>query len=182
MKMRIIAGELGGRFFNGPDSTATHPMAERVRGALFNSLGDIEGLTVLDAFAGSGALAFEAISRGAASAVVIERDKRAQKVITENIQTLGLENRIKLIRTSASAWSDTSQGEQFNLVLCDPPYHDMQLSTVSKLISHVKPNGLMVLSYPGRESAPTVNVSGVVVVDKSKSYGDAALAYYRKAA
>lgn len=180
MRMRVITGELGGRFFSGPDSTATHPMAERVRGALFNSLGDIEGMTVLDAFAGSGALAFEAISRGAASAVVIERDKRAQKIIAENIQTLGLRNRVKLIRTGASSWSETSPDEQFDLLLCDPPYHDLQLSTVSKLISHVKPNGLMVLSYPGRESAPTVN--GVVVVDKSKSYGDAALAYYRKAA
>jgi 16S rRNA G966 N2-methylase RsmD len=111
---------------------------------------------------------------------VIERDKRAQKIIAENIQTLGLEDRVKLIRTGASSWSETSPDEQFDLLLCDPPYHDLQLSTVSKLISHVKPNGLMVLSYPGRESAPTVN--GVVVVDKSKSYGDAALAYYRKAA
>jgi 16S rRNA (guanine966-N2)-methyltransferase len=178
--MRIIAGELGGRFFNGPDSSVTHPMAERVRGALFNSLGDIEGMTVLDAFAGSGALAFEAISRGAASAIAIERDKRAQRIIAENIEMLGLRQQVKLIRANTSSWIDTNEDAQFDLVLCDPPYQDLQLSTVSKLISLVKPNGLMVLSYPGRESAPTVN--GVVVVDKSKSYGDAALAYYRKTA
>ncbi len=180
MRMRIIAGDLGGRFFNGPDSSVTHPMAERVRGALFNSLGDIEGMTVLDAFAGSGALAFEAISRGAASAIVIERDKRAQRIIAENIEMLGLSQQVKLIRANASSWIDTNEDAEFDLVLCDPPYKDLQLSTVSKLISLVKPNGLMVLSYPGRESAPTVN--GVVVVDKSKSYGDAALAYYRKTA
>ena len=175
--MRVIAGELGGRFFAGPDSSVTHPMAERVRGAMFNALGDIEGLTVLDAYAGSGALAFEAISRGAASAIVVERDKRAQRIIADNIKMLGLEARVKLIRTGISSWSDTNTDIQFDLVLCDPPYHDMQLSTVSKLTTHVKPNGLMVLSYPGRESAPTVN--GVVVVD-NRSYGDAALAYYRK--
>lgn len=180
MRMRVIAGRLGGRFFAGPDSSATHPMAERVRGAMFNTLGDIEGLTVLDAFGGSGALAFEAISRGAGSAIVVERDKRAQKIITNNITTLGLKGRVKLIRAGVSSWSDTNEDARFDLVLCDPPYHDLQLSTVSKLTSHVKPNRLMVLSYPGRESAPTVN--GVVVVDKSKSYGDAALAYYRKAA
>lgn len=180
MRMRVIAGALGGRFFDAPDGSATHPMAERVRGALFNSLGDITGMGVLDAFGGSGALAFEAVSRGAASAVIIERDKRAQKVIASNIKSLGLGGRVKLIRASASAWSRTSTDAQFDLVLCDPPYHDLQLSTVSTLSHHVKPNGLMVLSYPGRESAPTVN--GVVVVDKSKSYGDAALAYYRKAA
>jgi 16S rRNA (guanine966-N2)-methyltransferase len=155
-------------------------MAERVRGALFNSLGDIEGMIILDAFAGSGALAFEAISRGAASVVAIERDKRAQRIIAENISLLRLDRQVKLIRAGVSSWIDTNEDAQFDLVLCDPPYHDMQLSTVSKLISLVKPNGLMVLSYPGRESAPTVN--GVVVVDKSKSYGDAALAYYRKTA
>ena len=182
MRMRIIAGELGGRHFAGPDSSTTHPMAERVRGALFNALGDVSGMSVLDAFGGSGALSFEALSRGAARVVIVERDKRAQKIIAENIQTLGLEDRIKLIRTGASTWSETNTDAQFDLVLCDPPYHDLQLSTVSKIFSHVKPNGLMVLSYPGRESAPTVNVSGVVVVSKSKSYGDAALAYYRKAA
>jgi 16S rRNA (guanine966-N2)-methyltransferase len=180
MRMRIIAGELGGRFFAAPDTTATHPMAERVRGGLFNSLGDITGRTVLDAFGGSGALAFEAISRGAASAVIVERDTRAQRIIAENSAQLGLEDKVKLVKANVRSWSETSPHAQFDLVLCDPPYHDLQLSTVSMLTSHVKPNGLMVLSYPGRESAPTVN--GVVVVDKSKSYGDAALAYYRKAA
>lgn len=179
MRMRVVAGDLGGRYFAGPDSAATHPMGERVRGAMFNSLGDISGYTVLDAFGGSGALAFEAISRGAASAVVCERDKRAQRIIAENIQTLGLEAQVKLIKASSGAWSDNNPDAQFDLLLCDPPYHDLQLSTVSKLTQHVKYNGLMVLSYPGRESAPTVN--GVVVVD-NKSYGDAALAYYRKAA
>jgi len=180
MRMRVIAGELGGRFFAAPDSSATHPMAERVRGALFNALGDIEGKTVLDAFGGSGALAFEALSRGAALAIIVERDKRAQRIIAENIKSLGVEGQAKLIRTGIGSWSDTNDDALFDLVLCDPPYHDMQFSTVSKLTHHVKPNGLMVLSYPGRESAPTVN--GVVVVDKSKSYGDAALAYYRKTA
>ncbi|SRR6266496_6331715 len=178
MKMRVIAGELGGRFFAAPDSSLTHPMAERVRGALFNSLGDVSGMRVLDAFSGSGALAFEAISRGAKSVIAIERDKRAQRLITENIKSLGLKDRIKLIKASCGVWNDTNQ-EQFDLVLLDPPYDDLQLSTVSKLIRHIKDNGLMVLSYPGRESVPTVN--GVVVVD-DKSYGDAALAYYRKAA
>jgi 16S rRNA (guanine966-N2)-methyltransferase len=177
MKMRVIAGRLGGRFFAGPNSTAAHPMAERVRGAMFNSLGDISGCIVLDAFGGSGALAFEAVSRGAALVTVCERDKRTQRVIADNIRVLGLEAQVKLIKASSGAWSDNNPYAQVDLLLCDPPYHDLQLSTVSKLTRHVKYNGRMVLSYPGRESAPTVN--GVVVVD-SKSYGDAALAYYRK--
>lgn len=176
MRMRVIAGELGGRMFEAPDGRTTHPMGERVRGALFNSLGDISGKTVLDAFAGTGALGFEAVSRGAARAVLIEKDRRAQVIIEQNIIQLGLQDRVTLIRASAQTWSESHTDEQFDLVLCDPPYDKMQLSTVSDLVRHVNKNGLMVLSYPGRESAPTVN--GVVVVD-NKNYGDAALAYYR---
>ena len=176
MKIRLIAGEFGGRSIAAPNGSTTHPMGERVRGSLFNILGDIGGQKVLDAFAGSGALGLEAISRGALHATLIERDKLAQKIIDENITTLDVANRVKLIRSSVAAWDETTEAEQFDLILVDPPYHDMQFSTVSRLVKYLKPNGLMVLSYPGRESASTVN--GVVVVD-NRSYGDAALAFYR---
>lgn len=179
MRLRVIAGSLGGRFFESPDSSTTHPMGERIRGALFNSLGDISGQTVLEPFAGSGALSFEALSRGAKSALLIERDKKAQATIERNIQALGLSQNATLVKANCRMWSGTNPDAQFDLLLVDPPYHDMQLSTVSLLISHLKSNGLMVLSYQGRGVVPTVN--GVVVVD-TKLYGDAALVFYRKAA
>ncbi len=175
-KLRLIAGKFGGRSVGSPDNSRTHPMGERIRGSLFNILGDITGFEVLDAFAGTGALGFEALSRGATYVTFIERDRVAQKVIAENIAELGVFKQTKLIRSSVAGWDDTSVDQQFDLILADPPYHDLQLSTVSRLEKYLKPNGLMVLSYPGRESAPTVN--GVVVVDK-RSYGDAALAFYR---
>lgn len=176
MRLRVIAGKLGGRFFESPDTTATHPMSERARGSLFNILGDVNGQTVLDAFAGSGALSFEAVSRGAASALAIERDKRAQKTIQQNIESLGLSETVKLIKANVRMWSEHNKNQKFDLILVDPPYHDMQLSTVEMLSYHLNPKGLMVLSYPGRESEPTV--SGVVVVD-NRNYGDLALAFYR---
>lgn len=176
MKLRLIAGEFGGRTIAAPDSDKTHPMGERIRGSLFNILGDIEGLTVLDAFAGSGALGLEALSRGAAHATFIESDKVAQRIIVENITTLGVEEHSKLVRASVAAWDETSDEQQFDLIFVDPPYRHMQLSTVARLPKYLKSNGLMVVSYPGRESASTVN--GVVVVD-NRSYGDAALAFYR---
>lgn len=179
MRLRVVAGALGGRFFESPETSTTHPMGERVRGALFNSLGDITGQTVLEPFAGSGALSFEALSRGAKSALLLERDKRAQATIARNITALGLGERARLIKANCRMWSQHNPDAQFDLLLVDPPYHDMQLSTVALLISHLKPNGLMVLSYQGRGSAPTVN--GVVVVD-TRLYGDAALAFYRKTA
>lgn len=179
MRLRVVAGSLGGRFFESPETSTTHPMGERVRSALFNSLGDVSGQTVLEPFAGSGALSFEALSRGAKSALLLERDKRAQATIARNIEALGLSEKAKLIKANCRMWSEKNQDIQFDLLVVDPPYHDMQLSTVTLLIRHLKPNGLMVLSYQGRGSAPTVD--GVVVVD-TRLYGDAALAFYRKAA
>lgn len=174
--VRIISGEFGGRFIAAPDNTRTHPMSERVRGALFNMI-DVEGMVVLDAFAGTGALGLEALSRGAKSVVFIERDRVAQKVLQENIETLGVSRRAKVIKSSISSWDETSKNAQFDLVFCDPPYHDMQLSTVQRLFSHLKPSALMVLSHPGRGETPTAN--GVVVVD-NRTYGDAALTFYRQ--
>lgn len=178
MKTRLIGGSLGGRFITSPHTSRTHPMGERIRGALFNIIGEVQGLRVLDAFAGTGALGLEALSRGAAHATFIERDRIAQKVLAENIGNLDLGDRARVVRSSVSAWSETAGGEGFDLIFADPPYHDLQLSTVSRLTGYLNEKGLMILSHPGRESAPTVN--GVVVVD-NRSYGDAALAFYRQA-
>lgn len=177
MRLRVIAGHLGGRLFDAPDSPATHPMGDRMRSALFNILGDITEKTVLDPFAGSGALSFEAISRGAKSSLLLERDKRAQNTIQKNIESLGVGEQAKLISAGCRAWSLRNKTQKFDLILADPPYNDGQLSTINVLASHLKPKGLMVLSYPGRGYAPTVN--GVVVVD-NRNYGDAALAFYQQ--
>ena len=152
-------------------------MGERIRGALFNILGDLSGLHVLDAFAGTGAIGLEALSRGCDHVSFIERDRVAQKVLHKNIISLGVERQTTCINTSVANWMETGASESFDLIVADPPYHDLQLSTVSRLAKYLKPKGLMILSHPGRESAPTVN--GVVVVD-NRSYGDAALAFYRK--
>jgi len=179
MKLRIIAGEYGGRFIEAPTGTTTHPMGERIRGSLFNMLGDISGKTILDPFAGSGAISIEAISRGAAHAIAIEKDRKAQLVLAKNIANLGLEDKITIIRANCRAWSEANQDKLFDLIIADPPYNDLQLSTLALLIQHLKTTSTMLLSHSGRESAPTVN--GVVVVDK-RSYGDAALAVYRKEA
>ncbi|MEO5499142.1 MAG: 16S rRNA (guanine(966)-N(2))-methyltransferase RsmD [Candidatus Saccharimonadales bacterium] len=176
MKIRVIAGTYGGRFLKAPDTTRTHPMGERMRGAMFNSLGDMSGKKVLDAFAGTGAIGLEALSRGAKHATFVEKDRVAQDIITKNVDALGVEAQTEVVKTTVSSWLSTAVISQFDLIIADPPYHDLQLSTVARLVPYLKPKGLMILSHPGRESAPTVN--GVVVVDK-RSYGDAALAFYQ---
>lgn len=177
MKMRLISGRFGGRVIEGSGTNRTHPMGERIRGSLFNIISDeIEGATVLDAFAGSGALGLEALSRGAASATFIERDRVAQNIIANNIKSLDLSDEARLVKAPVASWLDTNE-IQYDIIFADPPYHDTQLSTVGKLTKALKPNGLMVLSYPGRGEVPTD--LGVVVVD-NRRYGDAVLIFFRK--
>lgn len=175
--MRIIAGSLGGRLFAAPKGHVTHPMSDKIRGALFSMLGELDDLTILDAFAGSGALAFEAISRGAASATAIEQDKNAQTTIAENIKKLEVGHAVKLIKSSVSAWDSTQANALFDVVLCDPPYDDVQVSTLEKLTKHTKVDGIFVLSWPGNVEPP--EFLGLVRIVR-KSYGDAQLAFYQK--
>jgi 16S rRNA (guanine966-N2)-methyltransferase len=151
-------------------------MGDRIRGALFNTLGDIEGLTVLDAFAGTGALSFEAISRGATSALMIEIDKPAQWAIQESVGILGVQGQTKLVSASCSSWSDNNPELRFDIVIAAPPYDDLQLPTVQKLAKHVETDGLFVLDWPGKTDAP--EIPGLEIIEQ-KSYGDAQIVFYR---
>lgn len=154
-------------------------MGDKVRGALFAVLGDISGLTVLDPFAGSGAISFEAISRGARYATAIESEESAQRAITENIKSLDVARYVKLVKASASSWHTTAGDIKYDLVICDPPYHDKQLSLIEKLATRVGKQGILVLSWPGNETVPEFSGYTIAV---QKSYGDAQLIFYNRAA
>lgn len=178
MNVRIISGTYGGRKIEAPDNSRTHPMSERVRNALFNSIGsEIQGADVLDVFAGTGAIGLEALSRGARHVTFVERDRIAQKILTKNITTLNAEEHVSMIRTSLHNWLTSGNPPMFNAIFADPPYHDTQFSTVPRLFDLLKPGGIMVLSHPGRGEVPTK--TGVVVVD-NRSYGNAYLTFYRR--
>jgi 16S rRNA (guanine966-N2)-methyltransferase len=178
VNIRIISGEFGGRKIEAPDTTRTHPMSERIRNALFNSIGsEVESTDVLDVFAGTGAIGLEALSRGARHVTFIERDRVAQKVLAKNIVSLNAEDRTAIVRSAASNWIENNDDKRFDLIFADPPYHDTQLSTVARFFSLLKPGGLMVLSHPGR--GEELAKAGVVVVD-NRSYGNAFLTFYRR--
>ncbi|MGH7193059.1 MAG: RsmD family RNA methyltransferase [Candidatus Saccharimonadales bacterium] len=174
--MRIIAGSLGGRRFTSPKGNRTHPMSDKGRGALFNALGDIGGLSVLDAFAGSGALSFEAVSRGAARATAIERDRAAQQAVEAGIGMLCLGKEVKLIKANAAGWLKTSD-ETFDLILLDPPYDDLQPNLLANLAERTVNGGTVVLSLP-----PDAGFSLPERFERlaTKDYGDAQLVFYRK--
>lgn len=174
--MRIIAGNLGGRIFESPHGHRTHPMSEKVRGAIFNALGDIHGLSVVDAFAGSGAIGFEAASRGASKVVLIEADKVAKTAIKLNIASLGVAETVTLIPSFVYSFIRRSN-DTFDIVIADPPYDDLQYKTLEALVKLVKPGGLLIYGLP-----PTARLVLPKTFEKvlDKNYGDATLSFYRK--
>ncbi len=117
--MRVVAGRYGGRRLRAPAGGATRPTADRVREAVFSMLGSVEGLRVLDLFAGSGALGIEAASRGAAGVTLVETDQRALDAIRQNLDAVGLE--AEVVRRDALAYLSAGGGP-FDLVFVDPPY------------------------------------------------------------
>ncbi len=182
MRIRVIAGEFGGYKLDTPPGRGTHPMGERIRNALFNSIHhELPNAEVLDAFAGTGALGLEALSRGAKSATFIESGRIAQKVIANNIATLGLdEDRSKLVRARVNSWISTNPSARFDIIFVDPPYYDFErhFSTIERLFGLLKPGALMVLSKPGRCEEVIAN-DEIVVVD-NRSYSQANLTLYRR--
>jgi len=140
--MRVVAGSLGGRKLQSPSSSVTRPTSDRVRESLFALLGPVDGLDVLDLFAGSGALAIEALSRGAASAVLVERDRGAAKVITANLEALDLlEPQARLIQGSAQKALEQAAkaAETYDLLFLDPPYRQPAMlgADAAKLIGSI---------------------------------------------
>jgi 16S rRNA (guanine966-N2)-methyltransferase len=105
-RLRIISGEFGGRFISADVGRATHPMGDRVRSAMFNMI-DVTGTGVLDAYAGTGAVGLEALSRGAARVDFVENNRLAQKVIAENIAALKVQDKARLYKMSLKIFLDS---------------------------------------------------------------------------
>ena len=121
--IRVVAGAYGGRRLVAPAGEATRPTSERVREALFSVLGDsVRGARVLDLFAGSGALGIEALSRGAASAVFVDRAPRAVDAVRANLAALGIEADVRRMHARAALRAASARGEAYDLVFLDPPY------------------------------------------------------------
>ncbi len=120
--MRVVAGELGGRRLVSPDGTSTRPTTDRVREAVFNALGSagiLDGALVADLYAGTGAVGIEALSRGAEHCTFVERDRDALRSLEENVATLELGPRTRIMRSDAMA---TASALDVDIVFADPPY------------------------------------------------------------
>jgi 16S rRNA (guanine966-N2)-methyltransferase len=122
--MRVVAGSHRGRRLRAPAGAATRPTADRVREALFSILGSVEGLAVLDLFAGSGALGIEALSRGAGRATFADSSAAAIKALRANLEQLGIEAEAEVVRSDWRPFlrKAAARGDRWDLAFCDPPY------------------------------------------------------------
>lgn len=171
--MRVIAGEFGGRRLHAADAPGLRPTSDRVREALFSILGDaVEGSEVLDLYAGTGALALEAISRGAARATCVERGRVARRALERNVAALGLEDRVEIRGGDALAFARRCEAEEasFDGVFCDPPYAD-PLEPVAEALSGAWWSTFAVVEHAAGRAVPAPDH---VEIDERR-YGDTAV-------
>jgi 16S rRNA (guanine966-N2)-methyltransferase len=182
--IRIIAGEFRGRRIKVLDASAVRPTADRVREALFNILGDrVPGAKVLDAYSGSGALGFEALSRGAGEAVFVESDREALAALAENAATLGISSLCTIIPAEFSSFlAGAAPDEPFDLVLADPPYAAGEAERFLPIVSAPQwlgRDGLIVVERDRKDPAVEVAGHGVVLA-RTARYGSTCLDLYRR--
>ncbi len=180
--MRIIAGNNRGTKLDAVPGMNTRPTADRVKEGLFNVIQmDIEPeAVVLDAFAGTGNLGLEALSRGASRAVFIENDPQAIKVIRANIKKLRLEDRTRVIQGDARSVLSSLAGEKFDLVFLDPPYRkNLYEDVFFSLIKYQLLSKYAILVSEHSKSIPFSPNMDELELYKSKTYGDTVLNFFR---
>ena len=171
--MRIIAGTHRGHRIAAPPGRDTRPTSDRVRENAFNLIGPVDEADVLDLFAGSGAMALEALSRGAASATLVESNREACRTINANLDKLKLKGTVLCQDVLRSIGRER---RTYDLVLCDPPYDFDQAKLAPLLARLLNPDGVLVWETSGRADPP--EVPGLEV-RTSRKYGTARLTLFR---
>jgi 16S rRNA (guanine966-N2)-methyltransferase len=180
--MRVIAGELKGRRLEAPSWEGLRPTSDKLRETLFNVLAArVPGASVLDGYAGTGAVGIEALSRGAGSVTFIEQDPRAVRLIEGNLRRCGVADRYAIIRARFADVPARLPGRSFDIVFVDPPYgvRDMTAALEGAALL-VADSGILVVEHAKRDPAPTA--AGALTRARELVSGDSALAFYRRAA
>ena len=179
--MRIIAGHNRGRKLKAVPGMKTRPTADRVKEAVFSSIhDDLFDAKFLDVFSGTGSISLEALSRGAAEAVLLEKDEDALKVIRENIRLCGQENKCQVLKGDSLASLDrlAGQGKQFDYIYIDPPY---QAELYEKVLAKIEKGNLLRLGGTILvESAKNTSFfpqNSIFFICKEKNYGDTKISY-----
>lgn len=176
--MRIVGGKFRGRQIASPSGNKTRPMTDEMREAVFNILGPIDGAVVLDAYAGSGAIGLEALSRGAAHVDAIEKSRDAARIIRQNVGSLGADNLYQLYEQPVSAVTKSAlASKKYDLIFADPPFSSLNVDVLEQLSKYLTPGGLLILKTPGSTDSPSV--STLKLVDARK-YGGSMICFYKR--
>jgi len=179
--MRIICGKYKGKAIKMP--AGIRPTQNKVRKALFDILGDIEGLSFLELFAGSGAVGFEALSRGAAELVFVEANRACQLAIRKNIKALNAVSCSLLALEARETIKRLHRDKrEFDIVFMDPPYYmELAKKTLQTLVAYdiLAPNGFIVIQHFKKDNLP--GALGVFALFRQSRYGDTLLSFYKKA-
>ena len=177
--MRIIAGDRRGARITAPKGTATRPTGDSVREAAYNLIGPVEDATVLDLFAGSGAMGLEALSRGAQRCVFVESDRAACAVIRDNLEKLRLTGALVLGKDVFQALrEERGAGRSYDLVLVDPPYGawpELEPRLAEALPTALAPDGLLVV-----ETSAKVEPGLPLALVTSRRYGSARITLFKR--
>jgi 16S rRNA (guanine966-N2)-methyltransferase len=178
--MRIIAGELKGRRLDAPKWEGLRPTSDKLRETLFNVLATrIEDARVLDAYAGTGAVGLEALSRGAAHVTFVENDPRAARLIEENLNRCGVADRHAIIRAGLADASRRLTVETFDIIFLDPPYGaDAMVEALTSAARLAREPTVVVLEHAARDDAPIS--SGALSRVRELRSGDSVLTFYRR--
>lgn len=173
--LRVIAGSARGHRLKTPEGLDTRPVTDRVKESVFGHLMPVvPGAAVLDLYAGSGAMAIEALSRGAAAAVLVERNPRAVELIRANLEHTGLADRAEVVRSDVATFLAGPRARPFDLVFCDPPYdmgNDMVEGVLEALTAGwLAPDGLVVIRRHRRSGEPALPEG--LGFTRVRAYGD----------
>ncbi len=179
--MRIISGKHKGKEIKAPANI--RPTQDKVRKAIFDILGDLEGVSFLELFAGSGAVAFEALSRGAAQTSLVEDNPDCLRAIRKNIESLKEEAcTLEQTQTEKAIKNYQKQARLFDIIFLDPPYYkELAKKTLQTLAAYdiLTPNGLIVVQHFKKDDLPSS--AGDLTLFKRKIYGDTIISIYKKA-
>ena len=180
--MRIIAGDARGRKIEAPEGRDTRPTLDRVRENLFNMLqGEIAGSRVLDLFAGSGALSFEALSRGAERAYMVENSKAATEVIKRNAARFKCENDVSIFEGDVFIALKYLEGKRFDIIFMDPPYgKDFEKDVLNAIAQSgiISESGVVVIQYEAKKPLDGTVTDRFEVTDVRR-YGRSAIMFLK---
>ena len=180
--MKILAGTKKGQPFSLPSSRLVRPLSDKVRAAIFDITGPVEGFIILDAYAGSGAAGFEALSRGAKLAEAVESNTRVASLISENAKRLGFDWEYILYQMTVATWlaspTQYPASPRYDLIIADPPYAKLEEDILEGLAKYLMPEGILAVSHSSRLASPMLKSVELV---RHKDYGDTALSFYKPA-